>query len=78
MNIDKTFGEKIPNVQYYDREGAYLIVIQKGKAATVRTERAFPDRRRDQRRRNPYTVYRTGKFGRNRVSYRCAAVYLFC
>lgn len=37
MNIDKTFGEKIPNVQYNDREGAYLIVIQKGKAATVRT-----------------------------------------
>ena len=35
--LEKTFGEKIDNVNYYDRVGAYGIVIENNKIATVKT-----------------------------------------
>jgi 8-oxo-dGTP diphosphatase len=37
MRMNKTFGHRIPHVEYYDREGAYLIAIQNGKVATLKT-----------------------------------------
>lgn len=37
MQIDKTFGYKQENVDYYDRQGAYLIAIENRMVATVKT-----------------------------------------
>ena len=34
--IIKTFGQKLPDIIYTDREGAYLIVIRDGKLATTK------------------------------------------
>ena len=33
---DKTFGEKLPDITYTDRVGAYLIVIRDGRLATTK------------------------------------------
>lgn len=35
--MDKTFGTKLENVSYYDREGAYIIAVKNNFLATVRT-----------------------------------------
>ena len=39
--MDKTFGEKDPNLKYYNRPGAYLICIENGKLACVRTPKGY-------------------------------------
>lgn len=39
--VDKTFGQREPNVQYNDRRGAYLIAVKDGKAAVVKTPTGY-------------------------------------
>lgn len=38
---DKTLGEKIKGVNYYDRRGAYLISIQNNMIAVVKTPKGY-------------------------------------
>lgn len=38
---DKVFGEKIENVSYRRREGAYLIIIENQKAAAVKIPKGY-------------------------------------
>lgn len=35
--LEKTFGNKLVNVDYYDRRGAYGIIIKNNRLATVKT-----------------------------------------
>ena len=39
--MDKTFGTKDPQLNYFDRAGAYLIDIKEGKLACVRTPKGY-------------------------------------
>ncbi len=39
--MDKTFGKKDPNLDYFDRPGAYLICIKEGKLACVHTPKGY-------------------------------------
>lgn len=39
--VDKTFGEKIKAVKYYDRVGSYLISVQNNMLAVVRTSKGY-------------------------------------
>ncbi|MFQ9514934.1 MAG: NUDIX domain-containing protein [Eubacterium sp.] len=39
--MDKTFGEKVQGVKYFDRTGAYLVVIEDNKTAVVKTHRGY-------------------------------------
>lgn len=39
--VDKTFGERIENVDYYERKGAYLITIKNNKLAVVRNNKGY-------------------------------------
>ncbi len=41
IKIDKTFGTKLENVSYYDRKGAYLLIVAQNKAAVVRTPKGY-------------------------------------
>ena len=34
----RIFGEKVEGISYFDREGAYLLCVQEGKAAVIETQ----------------------------------------
>ena len=39
--IQKTFGDQIESISYYDREGAYLIYIKDNKLAVIRDTQGY-------------------------------------
>lgn len=39
--MDRTFGNKEPGVEYFDRTGAYLVIIEGNKTAVVKTHRGY-------------------------------------
>lgn len=39
--IDQTFGEKIKDVQYYDRPGTYLLCVKESKLAVIKIPKGY-------------------------------------
>ena len=39
--MNKVFGERISGAEYLDRKGAYLIPVEDGKLAVVKTEKGY-------------------------------------
>ena len=39
--MNKVFGEKIKGAEYLDRKGAYLIPVENGKIAVVKTKKGY-------------------------------------
>ena len=39
--MNKVFGEKIAGAEYLDRKGAYLIPVEDGRLAVVKTEKGY-------------------------------------